>query len=75
MTKKGLELLPSDRDYALSLMLSLVLLPTKVNAITQEEYCKKNTVRALGPGGGKVIFTLLAKVITFYMRLTTIDVR
>ena len=56
-------------------MLSLVLLPTEVDAVTWEEYCKVNTIRAFGFGGGKVILTLLAEVITFHVRLIMIDVR
>ena len=56
-------------------MLPFVLLPTEVDAVTQKECCKGNAVGALGSGGGKVILTLLAKVIAFYVGLTTIDVR
>ena len=56
-------------------MLPLVLLPTEVDVVTQERCCKKNTVGALGPGGGKVILTLLAEVIAFHVGLTTIDVK
>ena len=56
-------------------MLMLVLLPTEVDAVPKEECCKGNTVGALGPGGGKVILTLLAEVIAFHVGLTTIDVR
>ena len=74
MTKKGLELLPSDRDCALRFMLLLVLLPTEVDAVTQEKCCKGYTVRAFGFGDGKVILTLLAEVIKFHVRFTTIDV-
>ena len=75
MTKEDLKLFPSDGDCAFSLMLLLVLLPTKVDAVTQEECCKKNAVGALGFGDIKVIFTLLAEVIAFHVGLTTIDVR
>ena len=75
MTKEGLELLLSDRDCALSFILPLILLSTEVDMVMQEEYWKKNTVGALGSSGGKVILILLAKVIIFYVRLTTIDVR
>ena len=56
-------------------MLPLVLLPTEVDAVTQEGCCKRNTVAALGPGGGKVILTLLTEVIAFHVGLTTIYVR
>ena len=75
MTKEGLELFPSDRDGALGLVLPLVLLPTEVDAVTQEGCCKGNTVGTLGPGGGKMVFTLLTEVIVFHVGLTTIDVR
>ena len=75
MTKKGLELLPGDGDCTFSLMLLLVLLPTEVDAVPKKGYCKKNTVRALGPSGGKVILILLAEVIALHVVLTMIDVR
>ena len=75
MIKKDLELLPSDKDCAFSLMLPLVLLPTEVYAVTLEGYYKGNTVGALGPGGGKVILTLLAEVITFHVEIIITDVR
>ena len=75
MTKEGFELLPGDKDCIFSLMFPLVLLPTEVDAVPKEGYCKGNTVEALGPGGGKVILTLLAEVIAFHVELTTIDVR
>ena len=75
MTKEGLELLPGDGNCAFSLMLSLVLLPTEVDTVTQKRYCKGNAVGVLDSGSGKVILTLLAEVIAFHVRLTTIDVR
>ena len=56
-------------------MFSLVLLPTEVDAVIQEECYKRNAVGALGSGNGKVILTLLAKVIAFYVGLITIDIR
>ena len=56
-------------------MFSLILLPTEVDTVIQEKSCKKNMVRALGSGGGKVILTLLTKVIIFYMELITIHIK
>ena len=56
-------------------MLPFVLLPMEVDAVTQEECNKRNAVGALGSGGGKVVLTMLAEVIAFYVRLTMIDVR
>ena len=55
--------------------LPLILLPTKTNAVTQKRDRKKNAVKALGSGGGKMILTLLAEVVTFHVRLTTIYIR
>ena len=75
MTKEDLKLFPRDRDCALGLVLPLVLLPIEVDAVIQKECCKRNTVGAFGLGSGKVILTLLAEVIAFYIGLTTIDVR
>ena len=73
--EEGLELLPSDGNYAFRLMLPLVLLPTEVDAIMQERCYKENAVKAFGSGSGKVILTLLTEVITFHVGLTTIDIR
>ena len=56
-------------------MLPLVLLPTEVDTVPKEGYCKRNAVGAFGSGGGKVILTLLTEVIAFYVGLTMIDVR
>ena len=75
MTKEGLELLSSDGDCAFSLMLPLVLLPTEVDTVPKERYCKRNAVGVFDFGGGKVILTLLTEVIAFHVGLTTIDIR
>ena len=56
-------------------MLPFVLLPTEVDMVMQKRCCKRNAIEALGSGGGKVVLTLLAEVIAFYVRLTTIDVK
>ena len=75
MTKEGFKLLLGNGDCAFSLMLLLVLLPTEVDAVAKERCCKGNAVGTLGPGGGKVILTLLTEVIAFHVGFTTIDVR
>ena len=56
-------------------MFPLVLLLTEVYAVMQKKCCKKNTAETLGPGGGKVILTLLAEVIIFHVGFTIIDIR
>ena len=56
-------------------MLPLVLLPTEVDVVPKKRCCKGDAVGTHGPGGGKVILTLLTEVIAFHVGLTTIDVR
>ena len=73
--KDSLKLLLNDRNSTFSLMLLFVLLPTEVDAVTQKGCCKGNAIGALGSNSGKVILALLAEVITFYIGLTTIDVK
>ena len=73
--KEGLELLPSNRNFAFGLVFLLVLLPTEVDAVTQERCCKKNAIEALSSGGSKVILALMVEVIAFHVGLTTIDVK
>ena len=75
MTKEDYELLSRDRDCVFSLMLPFVLLPTKVDAVTQEKCCKVNAVGTFDSDNGKIVLILLAEVIAFHVGLTTIDVR
>lgn len=70
--KNSLELFPGNQDWALSLIFLLTLLPTKVDVVMHEKSCKENVVGPLGSGGGKLILTLLAKIIIFHVRLTMI---
>ena len=56
-------------------MFPLVLLPTEVDTVTQEEFCKENADEAFGSSGGKVILALLAEIIVFHVGLTIIDVK
>ena len=56
-------------------MFPLILLLTEVEAVAQEKCYKKNTVGALGSGGGKIILTLLTEVKIFYVGLTTIHIK
>ncbi len=52
-----------------------MLLPAEVDAVLQKKGCKRNSVWAGGSVGGKVVFTLLAKVVAFYVWSTMEDVR
>ena len=52
-----------------------MLLLTKVDLIPQEKGCKQNLVWPSSSAGGKIILTLFAKIVAFYMELTMVDVR
>lgn len=47
----------------------------EINLISKKKGYKRNLVSANGSIGGKMVFTQLTKVVTFYIRLTMIDVR
>ena len=64
LAKEGLESLPADRGVSLVLYLALVLLPAEQGGILQEGSRKRNSVRARGNGGSKVIFALLEEIVT-----------
>ena len=52
-----------------------MLLPVKVDLVSKKKSCKQNLVWLAGSCDSKVIFTLLAKVVTFHVRLTVVDVQ
>ena len=52
-----------------------MLLPTEIDAIPQKRDCKRNSVWLGGSADGKMVFALLTKVITFYVKPITVDVR
>ena len=56
-------------------MLLFILLPIEINVVTQEKKPQKNAVKVFGSGNGKIILILLAKVVTFYIRLIIIHIR
>ncbi len=52
-----------------------MLLLIEVDLILKKRDCKQNLVRLGNSGNGKVVLTLLTKVVTFYMGSTTIYVK
>ncbi len=52
-----------------------MLLPSEVDLILKVESCKQYSIEVSSPNSGKIVFTLLIKVIAFYMGLATIEVR
>ena len=74
LAKKGLESLLADKDISLVLYFTLVLLVAEQDNIFQKDSRKLNLVWARKTGGGKVIFTLLEKIVTLQMSFTPINV-
>ena len=62
LAKEGLESLPANRNVSLVLYLTLVLLPAEQSGVLQEASRKRNSVRARGTDGSKVIFALLEEI-------------
>ena len=46
----------------------------EVNLVSQKKKYKQNLVWFVGFTDGKIVFTLLAKVVAFHVKLTTVDV-
>lgn len=53
----------------------LVLLPIKANTVLEKVYYKKNTVRFFCFNYGKIIFTLLRKVVIGHMVITFLNIK
>ncbi len=51
-----------------------MLLPAEVDSVPEEGGRKQNLVWPGGPVSGKMVFTLLAKVVAFYVGPIAIDV-
>ena len=62
-TKKGLKFFPDDGYISLILHLLLVLLPAKQGDIFEEDGGKWHPILTFAPGNGKMVLTLLEKVI------------
>ena len=67
LSKGGLEFVSSERSNPVPLNLNLVLLPAEVDPILEERGRKGDALVARGTGRVKIIFTLLAKIVTLYV--------
>ena len=75
LTKKGLEFFLGDGDVSLILYFLLVLLPAIKGSIFKRGGGKWHPILTLGPGGGKMVLTLLEEVIALQVSFTLIHVR
>ena len=67
LLKEGLKIVLSKESNPVTLNLSFLLLLAEVDLILKEQGCKKDALVARGTDRVKMIFKLLAEVITLYM--------
>ena len=70
--KKRLKFVLRDRDKAVCIFLSLVLLPVKTDPVPEERHGKKNLIGPFSSNGGKLVLILLIEVIALHMGLSAI---
>ena len=63
LIKEGVKFLSSDWNIDFIVHLPLVLLPAKKSGIFEKDGSKWYPILTFGPGGGKMVFTLLKEVI------------
>ena len=69
-----LKLVLRDRDKAVYVLFSLVLLPAKTNPVLKKGYNKKNLVSPPSSSSNKIVLILLTEVIILYVELSVIHV-
>ena len=74
VVEEGLELVPSDRDRAVTISLPLVLLPTQADPVPEERRSKGNLGRPHSSTGSEIVFTLLTEVEAVHVGLFAIYV-
>ena len=75
LIKEVLEFFPGDEDDGLIFHFLLMLLPTKQDKVLEESDGKLHSILTLGPGGGKMVLTLLEEVIGLQVSFIPIHVR
>lgn len=67
LSEKNLKFIPNRRGNSIAFDLSLVLLPIEIDLIIKEKSWKENIFTIYGNGYIKIIFTLLIKVVAYYV--------
>ena len=65
--EKRLKLVLGSQSQAFTFYFLFMLLLAEVDAVSQKGGCKRNLKWCGGSAGGKVVFTLLAKVVIFHV--------
>ena len=74
LLKESFEFVLCESSNPVLLNLNLVLLSAEVNLILEEQNCKRDALVACGIGCIEIIFTMLTKVVTFYIQAFIIQV-
>ena len=69
------ELVSHNRDRAVCVSLSLVLLPVETDLVSKEKYGKKNSDTPHSSSSSKVVLTLLTEVEVLHVRLSAIYIQ
>lgn len=68
LLEKSLEFVLNKRNNTVIFNFGLVLLPAGVNLIQKKQGHKKEVLRACSIGCVKIVFALLTKIVTLYMK-------
>lgn len=74
LLEKNLKFISSERNDPISFNLRLVLLPTKVDPISEEQGCERDAFVICGINRLEMILALLAEVTKFHMQVSIIEV-
>ena len=73
--EKRLELILGDWHQAFLFYLLFILLSAEIDSILKKRYCKQNLLWLGDSCNGKVVFTLLAKIIALHVGPTAIEIQ
>lgn len=73
--EKHLKLVSYNQNRAVCILFSLILLLAEVNSVSKKKPSKKNSISALSSNSDKIILILLTKIVTFYVKSSTIHVQ
>lgn len=74
LAEEYFELILCDRDRAVCILSSLILLLAEANLVLEERRGKKNPISPRSSSNNKVVFTLLIEVIAIYVERSMIYV-
>lgn len=67
LSKKDLKFILSRRNSIIVFNLNFILLPAKIDLVTEKQICKKYMLGNRGSGHIKIILVLSTKIVAFYI--------